>query len=113
MFQRDGQPSGDAPCACAALEARLMTPFRRYLLVLLFLVPVPALAQTEPAGMLPTTVVTADRFPTDPDKVTSTYTIVPQEEMQRRQLRTAGEVLKTVPGISVQQSGGQIGRGHG
>ena len=26
--------------------------------------------------------------------------------MQRRQLRTAGEVLKTVPGISVQQSGG-------
>src|ERR1044072_8956821 len=106
MFQRDGQPSGDAPCACAALEDRLMTPFRRYLLVLLFLVPVPALAQTEPAGMLPTTVVTADRFPTDPDKVTSTYTFVPQEEMQRRQLRTAGEVLKTVPGISVQQSGG-------
>ncbi|MBY0321775.1 MAG: TonB-dependent receptor [Reyranella sp.] len=64
------------------------------------------MAQTEPAGTLPTTVVTADRFPTDPDKVTSSYTIVPQEEMQRRQLRTAGEVLKTVPGISVQQSGG-------
>ena len=83
-----------------------MTPFRRFLLVLLFLVPVPALGQTEPAGTMPTTVVTADRFPTDPDKVTSSYTVVPQEEMQRRQLRTAGEVLKTVPGISVQQSGG-------
>lgn len=83
-----------------------MTPFRRFLLVLLLLSPVSALAQTEPAGTLPTTVVTADRFPTDPDKVTSSYTIVPQEEMQRRQLRTAGEVLKTVPGISVQQSGG-------
>lgn len=83
-----------------------MTPFRRFLLVLSLLSPVSALAQTEPAGTLPTTVVTADRFPTDPDKVTSSYTIVPQEEMQRRQLRTAGEVLKTVPGISVQQSGG-------
>lgn len=83
-----------------------MTPFCRFLLVLLLPLPVSALAQTEPAGTLPTTVVTADRFPTDPDKVTSSYTIVPQEEMQRRQLRTAGEVLKTVPGISVQQSGG-------
>lgn len=83
-----------------------MTPFRRFLLVSLLLSPVSALAQTEPAGTMPTTVVTADRFPTDPDKVTSSYTIVPQEEMQRRQLRTAGEVLKTVPGISVQQSGG-------
>lgn len=84
-----------------------MTPFRRFLLVLLLLFsPVMALAQTEPVGMAPTVVVTADRFPTDPDKVTSSYTVVPQEEMQRRQLRTAGEVLKTVPGVSVQQSGG-------
>lgn len=83
-----------------------MTPFRRFLLVLLLVVPVPALGQIEPAGTLPALVVTADRFPTDPDKITSSYTVVPQEEMQRRQLRTAGEVLKTVPGISVQQSGG-------
>jgi vitamin B12 transporter len=83
-----------------------MTPFRRFLLVLLLFSPVPALGQTEPVGTLPALVVTADRFPTDPNKITSSYTVVPQEEMQRRQLRTAGEVLKTVPGISVQQSGG-------
>jgi vitamin B12 transporter len=83
-----------------------MTPFRRFLLAVFLVVPPSALAQTEPAGTLPALVVTADRFPTDPDKITSSYTVVPQEEMQRRQLRTAGEVLKTVPGISVQQSGG-------
>ncbi len=83
-----------------------MTPFRRFMLVLLILSPVAARAQTEPAGTLPPLVVTADRFPTDPDKITSSYTVVMQEEMQRRQLRTAGEVLKTVPGVSVQQSGG-------
>ncbi|MBI2741992.1 MAG: TonB-dependent receptor [Rhodospirillales bacterium] len=83
-----------------------MTPFRRFLLVLLLFSPVAARAQTEPAGTLPPLVVTADRFPTDPDKITSSYTVVMQEEMQRRQLRTAGEVLKTVPGVSVQQSGG-------
>jgi vitamin B12 transporter len=83
-----------------------MIPFRRFLLVLPLLLPGAAFAQTEPAQMLPGLVVTADRFPTEPDKVTSSYTVVLQEEMQRRQLRTAGEVLKTVPGVSVQQSGG-------
>ena len=69
-----------------------MTPFRRIALFFSLLAPSAALAQTEPAGMMPTTVVTADRFPTDPDKVTSSYTVVMQEEMQRRQLRSAGEV---------------------
>ena len=85
-----------------------MLSIRRILLVFLSLalVPAGAQAQTEPTGVMPATVVTADRFPTDPDKVTATYTVIPQEEMQRRQLRTAGEVLKTVPGVSVQQNGG-------
>lgn len=83
-----------------------MTLFRRCLLVLFHLSPGLAFAQTEPAAMVPDVVVTADRFPTDPNKITSSYTVVMQEEMQRRQLRTAGEVLKTVPGVSVQQSGG-------
>ena len=83
-----------------------MTSFRRILFVLSLLAPASAFAQTEPAGMLPDVVVTGDRFPTEPAKVTSSYTVVMQEEMQRRQLRTAGEVLKTVPGVSVQQSGG-------
>lgn len=83
-----------------------MTLFRRFLLVLFLLSPGVAFAQTEPAAMVPDVVVTADRFPTDPNKITSSYTVVMQEEMQRRQLRTAGEVLKTVPGVSVQQSGG-------
>ncbi len=83
-----------------------MTPFRRIAATLILMMPLSALAQTEPDNMLPALVVTADRFPTDPSKVTSSYTVVMQEEMQRRQLRNAGEVLKTVPGVSVQQSGG-------
>ena len=52
-----------------------MTPIRRILFLLPLLsplaAPVPALAQTEPDAMMPTTVVTADRFPTDPSKVTA------------------------------------------
>jgi outer membrane cobalamin receptor len=77
-----------------------MTSFRRGVVTLFLLaclpalaiplLPSPASAQTEPAGMLPPLVVTADRFPTDPNRITSSYTVVLQEEMQRRQLRTAG-----------------------
>src|SRR5215475_5972566 len=84
-----------------------MTPIRLYLCALLLvLMPSLAMAQTEPVGMAPEVVVTADRFPTDPDKVTSSYTVITNEEMQRRQLRTAADALKSVPGVSVQQSGG-------
>ena len=65
----------------------------------------PALAQTEPPNIAPEVVVTADRIPTDKDKVTGTVTVITNEEMQRRQLRTLDEVLRWVPGVSVQQSG--------
>jgi len=83
-----------------------MTLVRRILLVLSLLAPLPALAQTEPVGMAPDVIVTADRYPTDPDKVTASVTVITNEDMQRRQLRTAADVLRSVPGVSVQQSGG-------
>ena len=89
-----------------------MTPIRRYSSVLLLssliALPIGAVqAQTEPDVMLPSLVVTPDRVPTDADKVTGTVTVITNKEMQERQLRTATDVLRTVPGISVQQSGGQ------
>ena len=88
-----------------------MTPIRRYSSVLLLssLVALPlgaVQAQTEPDVMLPSLVVTPDRVPTDPSKVTGTVTVITNKEMQERQLRTATDVLRTVPGVSVQQSGG-------
>ncbi len=83
-----------------------MTPIRRYLLAVLLLVPFSALAQTEPVGMAPEVVVTADRVPTPMSKVTGSVTVVTNEEMQRQQWRTVQEVLRYVPGVSVQQSGG-------
>ncbi len=83
-----------------------MTPIRRFLVVLSLLAPLPALAQTEPVYMVPEMVITADRIPTSPDKVTGSVTVIMNEEMQRRQLRTVADVLRSVPGVSVQQSGG-------
>ncbi len=83
-----------------------MTPIRRLLLAVLLFVPGSALAQTEPMGMSPEVVVTADRVPTPMSKVTGSVTVVTNEEMQRNQWRTVQEVLRYVPGVSVQQSGG-------
>jgi vitamin B12 transporter len=92
-----------------------MTPIRSLLLVLLSPVLVLAVslplareaeAQTETTPILPDTVVTADREPTPVDKVTGTVTVITGKEMEERQLRTAPDVLRYVPGVSVQQSGG-------
>ncbi|SKA30358.1 vitamin B12 transporter [Enhydrobacter aerosaccus] len=65
-----------------------------------------AAAQTETAPILPDTVVTADREETPRDKVTGTVTVVTGKEIEERQLRTVPDVLRYVPGVSVQQSGG-------
>ncbi len=64
------------------------------------------MAQTEPVGMAPDVVVTADRYPTDAEKVTGSVTVITNEDMQKRQLRTVADVLRAVPGVSVQPSGG-------
>ena len=75
-----------------------MPSMRRILLSFSLLVaaPAPLLAQTEPAGMMPDVVVTADRYPTDPSKVTGSYTVVTGEDMQKRQLRTVGDVVNYI-----------------
>lgn len=83
-----------------------MTPIRGFLFAVLLLVPFCARAQTEPVTMAPEVVVSADRFPTPAGKVTGSVTVVTNEEMQRNQWRTVQEVLRYVPGVSVQQSGG-------
>ena len=83
-----------------------MTPFRRLLPAFLpVLVPFCAAAQTEIQTTLPSVVITTDREPIPAEKVTGTVTVITRDEMERRQLRTVTEVLRSVPGVSVQQSG--------
>jgi vitamin B12 transporter len=86
-----------------------MTPFHRFscsALLLSVLLPLCASAQTETAPTMPGIVITADRAPTPVEKVTGTVTVVTRREMEQRQLRTVTDVLRSVPGVSVQQSGG-------
>ncbi|WP_428661791.1 TonB-dependent receptor plug domain-containing protein [Reyranella sp.] len=86
-----------------------MMPFRRFLLVASpLLLPFCASAQTESGitATMPNVVITTDREPVPADKVTGTVTVISRDEIERRQLRTVDEVLRYVPGVSVQQSGG-------
>jgi vitamin B12 transporter len=84
-----------------------MTPFRGFLAVGLSLaVPICAAAQTETQATMPDVVITADREPTPIEKVTGSVTVITREQMEQRQLRTVSDALRSVPGVSVQQSGG-------
>ncbi|MBS0548219.1 MAG: TonB-dependent receptor [Proteobacteria bacterium] len=84
-----------------------MTPLRGILCAFLPVVAAaPAFAQVENAPTLPSVVITADREPVPAERVTGTVTVITQQQMEQRQQRTVIDVLRTVPGVSVQQSGG-------
>jgi vitamin B12 transporter len=69
------------------------------------LAPVAFGQQTRPAT-LPETVVTADRTEVPAERVSATVTVITAAEIERRQLRTLGDALRTVPGTASIQSGG-------
>src|SRR5690349_16815988 len=85
-----------------------MTSFRGFVCACLSVTALPfcASAQTESGPTLPNVVITADREPTPVEKVTGTVTVITRKEIEERQLRTVADVLRSVPGVSVQQSGG-------
>lgn len=66
----------------------------------------PALADESDDTTRPDMVVTANRIPTESDKIGSALTIITAEEIEQSQRRTVADVLRDVPGISVVQTGG-------
>src|SRR5581483_11735335 len=55
---------------------------------------------------LPDTVVSATAFPTPSEQIGSSVTVVTSDQIERDQLRTVPDALRTVPGLNVVQSGG-------
>jgi len=63
--------------------------------------------RAEPAEqVVPTTVVTATRIETPIEQVGSAVTLITAEELERRQIRILADVLRDVPGVAVNRSGG-------
>jgi vitamin B12 transporter len=80
---------------------------------LLFTVRAPAtLAQdgTAPADeLLPRVIVSATRVPTPEDEVASSVTLITAADIDAQQARTLPDVLQSVPGVNVVQTGGPGG----
>ncbi|MBV8093134.1 MAG: TonB-dependent receptor [Acetobacteraceae bacterium] len=58
---------------------------------------------------LPTVVVTPTRLPTPESEIGSSITVIPSEEIERKQERTLPDALQYVPGLNVVQTGGPGG----
>ena len=72
-----------------------------------------ALAQSgadTPSLDLPDIVVSATGVPTPASQVASSVSVVTQEDIERQQLRTVPQVLQSLPGLNVVQTGGPGGQ---
>ncbi|MPZ56424.1 MAG: TonB-dependent receptor plug domain-containing protein [Rhizobiales bacterium] len=66
--------------------------------------PLPVLAQ--PAVDIPEIIIYANQFPTEASRVGASATVLMGETMRSKGFSTVAEALRTVPGLSVNQSGG-------
>ncbi|GGF70452.1 TonB-dependent receptor [Azorhizobium oxalatiphilum] len=69
-----------------------------------------ARAQEAAALALPDVVVSATGTPTPAEHVGSSVTVITADQLERAQLRTVPDALKTVPGLNVVQTGGPGGQ---
>ena len=60
-------------------------------------------------GAVPETVVTATRVPTSVDRVGNAITVITEEQIRERQVTSVADILRTVPGVAVNRSGGGVG----
>jgi vitamin B12 transporter len=63
----------------------------------------------EPLSLPPVLVTTPTRLPTPESEVGSSITVIPSEEIERKQERLLPDALQDVPGLNVVQTGGPGG----
>ncbi|HLL27757.1 MAG TPA: TonB-dependent receptor [Xanthobacteraceae bacterium] len=83
-------------------------------LVAIFLLATPITAaladDTSPLNTLPETVISATALPTPSEEIGSSVTVITQDQIERDQRRTIPDLLQTVPGLNVVQTGGAGGQ---
>ncbi len=60
--------------------------------------------------ILPPVIVSATTIPTPADQVASSVTVITAQDLERDQIRTVPDALRTVPGLNVVQTGGPGGQ---
>jgi vitamin B12 transporter len=87
---------------------RSSTRKKTFALVTILALPAPAaFAQTGTTTpiILPQIVISATALPALATHIGSSVTVITEEEIQRSQKRTVGELLETVPGLNIAQTG--------
>jgi vitamin B12 transporter len=80
-------------------------------LVLAFLFGLPAsIALAQVQNLPETTIMSATGIPTDAAEIGSSVTVITEEQIRREQRRTLPDLLATVPGLNVVQTGGPGGQ---
>ncbi len=74
--------------------------------ILLLAAPLAALAAEEPVTRLDTLTVTASRIPVPLRQIGSSITVITAKDIAARQVYTVADLLRSVPGLDVVQSGG-------
>src|SRR6187399_3269149 len=67
-------------------------------------------AQAQQNVALPEIVVSPTTVPTPIDQIASSVTVITAADLERQQIRTVPDALKTVPGLNVVQTGGMGGQ---
>jgi vitamin B12 transporter len=71
---------------------------------------IPAAQAQEQPVVLPQIVVSATTVPTPSHQIGSSVSVITEQDIERQQLRTVSDALKTVPGVEVVQTGGPGGQ---
>jgi vitamin B12 transporter len=85
------------------------TKFTRALFLSLPIFSFPISCALAQQTVLPETVISATGLPTDSNEIGSSVTVITEEQIQRDQRRTVPDLLRTVPGLNVVQTGGPGG----
>lgn len=80
---------------------------KRLVSILFLLIPISSFAQTAPPTASAEIVVTASAIPERADETPATATVVTREEIEAREARDVADVLREVPGVTVNRTGSQ------
>ena len=86
------------------------TKFAQALLISLPILSFPIPSALAQQTVLPETVISATALPTSSEEVASSVTVITEEQIRREQRRTLPDLLATVPGLNVVQTGGPGGQ---
>ncbi len=91
------------------MQTRIVGRWRKAALAALLLLAFPPAVPAQRVTKVPPVVVTANKIEEPLSNVASSLTLITREDIERRKAQTVQEMLREVPGVDLQSSGGSPG----